>query len=334
MNSALLQGMNSDGSVKWQAIAAVATVGGVAIWRSTAPSDTQILADLDQEITTKNLRKYNQNFDTRSSAADQNIQVDEGALLTVARQNSLVAIGVKERLLKTPYLEMLEGDLLTLVYCEPLLDVEVQQQRLNDDAEQLKKMKDSIWLRSFLNGEVAKQWTELNNLQSNAVALQPYIEKHKDYFTGWNKYKEWRRFQQEVDECTDFKNPLVAFINQSRHEGQAYPLVDTMDKITQDITWINALEGIKYPMLKQKLHVLQAITLARFSSIIRDDFRYKAEMKKAQAAVAESVHERVCIHAQIQKLIMLGRSHEEIESELNLEISSLNSIGYCFDLSK
>lgn len=331
-SSALLQGMNNDGSVKWQTIAAVAgvaTVGGVALWRATAPSDAQFLADLSAQQGEKRLLKYNQEFNTSDRAVD-------------------------------PESKLVENLTTKLGYADQFQDSATIKKQLGDDSQELTALKDSIWFRSFFNGGVATKWKELDTAEKNAVKLQPYIHGHNDYFVGWNKYKE----HTELMTCIDiyFASPdgqregQSAFLTAIRrhHLGsKGYPLLVVASKLLNDIEWIEKLRGEVYPQLKYNLNQLRTNFTDYLYVAITNNLEYDRELglqraddeekrkqdlatatllqAEAQVRLAEAANRQATIALQrveLDKKNLELKKQENERANINARVAELKRYGY------
>jgi len=261
-SSALLQGMNNDGSVKWQTIAAVAgvaTVGGVALWRATAPSDAQVLADLSAQQGEKNLLKYNQEFNISDRAVD-------------------------------PESKLVENLTTKLGYADQFQDSATIKKQLGHDSQELTALKDSIWFRSFFNGGVATKWKELDTAEKNAVKLQPYMQGHNDFFVGWNKYKQNRDLDAYIETyCASYdgqqegQSAFLTAIRRHHLGSKGYPLLVVTSKLLNDIEWIQKLKSDTYPQLKLNLDQLRAKFMDHLYVAVKNNLEYDRELDLQRA---------------------------------------------------
>gem|GEM_PF-1449137 len=305
-SSALLQGMNNDGSVKWQTIAAVAgvtTVGGVAIWRATAPSDTQVLLDLGHKVTNKNLQKYNQEFDTSDKVADTESQVFEN--VTVKLQ-----------------------------YNDLSQSIDSVQNELHHDAQALKELKNSIWFRSYFNNDVAAAWKRLDVSESNAVTLQPYVQKSQDCFIGYKKYETWRDYKIDMKEFTDSnQGDFIHFIQRHHLGSKGYPLLVVTAKLLQDITWINNLKGSDYPRLKDNFMQLRYNFIDWLVVSVQNDPRYEQE-KRLDALDKEEQRKQVLVDTQLIQAQAQERLAQAASKQADTEAVKAKIAGQRLKLAK
>lgn len=336
MSSALLQGSHYSYNYSYNsrshndqslpviaAVVAVAAVGGVALWRATAPSDAQVLADINHVIAAKNLSKYNQTFNTSSFVANQESQLIE--ILT-----------------------------LQLGYADQYQDPVKIQQRLSYDAQELAALKDSIWFRSYFNSDVATKWNELKTAIMNIVQLQGFMEKHKNFFAGWHLYKYYLTYQSNMD-CylNSGQGDFLTFVRLQHIGHKGYPLILEVTKLLKDISWIQSLHDDLYPQLKYNLNQLRQSFIDKLVVALqyhpeydrernlqrqddeeqrRDDL-VKAQLLQAQAQArqADAANKQADIAArnlEIERQRLELEKQENERARINARIEELRRYGY------
>jgi len=336
MSSALLQGNNYsynysydsrfDNEASLPVIAAVvgaAAVGGVALWRATAPSDAQILADINQIIAAKNLSKYNQIFNTSSFVANQESQLIE--ILT-----------------------------LQLGYADQYQDPVKIQQRLSSDAQELAALRDSIWFRSYFNSDVAAKWNELHQTLINVVQLQDYFKRHKNFFVGWNLYKHYLAYQSNMDYFINSnQGDFLTFLRLQHIGHKGYPLLLEVTILLQDIQWIQSLHDDVYPQLKYNLNQLRQTFIDKLVVAVQYHPEYDRERNlqrhddeeqrkndlvriqmlqaQAQARQADAANKQADVAArnlEIERQRLELEKQENERARINARIEELRRYGY------
>ena len=253
--SVFIQPVDNDSLFKLKAAAAVVGVAvtGVAVWRMTAPSDKDILVDINDALLRKDLQKYNQVSD-----------------LILNHRKTEEEIGEQEE-------DLLKNLTKQLNYRDQYQEQETIQKNLDTDAQELKKLKETIWFRSFFNSGVAQKYNEIDASRSQARDLKIYFRSHDNFFKGSTICKE----HKEVTKNALLEQDFVRGIRKNYLGRQVYPLIYVAAKYIQDVQWIKSLKKGVYPELEDELDVV--CTNAQDSILALQDHPDYAKEQKNKA---------------------------------------------------
>ena len=221
--SVFVQAMDNDSLFKLKAAAAVVGVAvtGIAVWRMTAPSDKDVVADINFTMLDKDLEKYKQAFDIDLKKVDQ--------------EKNLVDNLTKK-----------------LKYPDHYQEQNTIQANLDNDARELKNLKSTIWFRSFFNSDIADKYNEIEASRQQARDLKFYFRSHDNFLKGHNICKEHKNLAQNAF----VENDLVRGIRKTYLGRQVYPLVYVVAKYIQDVQWMESLKKGMYPQLENELNTV------------------------------------------------------------------------------
>ena len=281
-SSIFMQAMESDFNFKLKAAVAVVgiAVAGVAAWRMTAPSDRDVVNDIDYSILDKKLAKYNQTFDVDSQHGDQ------------------------EQKLVDNLIDKLD-------YSDQYQEQDIIQAHLHNDAQELKNLKESIWFRSFFNTEVSHKYNEIDASRLQARNLRCYFKHHDNYFKGCNILKAHKNLIEQAYKESDFVRGI-----RKAYIGHLYPLMHFEDQYVKDVQWMRSCKKGDYPILENELKVLCANAEDSILEL-RGHAEYAREQEKKER---QDIHSVQGMHAQAELLSAQTAAHQAKTAAHNVTI--------------